>query len=161
MSAAAGEDPLPRAFVHPSTGEILGLDRDLDELAADYAELQDVKRNADAGLRKLDAELRTRLGNRRIAVGEGWEVRARRSRVWDGEELEGVLRDLYDRGRLHAADTAGITRREIKVSGTAALALADRLGDGDGAEIRRCATWRDGRVEVAPAAQLTSEEQTA
>ena len=87
-------DPLPRAFVHPATGEILGLDRELDELAADYDELQHVKRRADDAIKKLDAELKQRLGDRRTLTGQGWEVRAKRHRVWDGDQVEGVLRDL-------------------------------------------------------------------
>jgi hypothetical protein len=153
----ADGDPLPRAYAHPITGEIVGLDRDLDDLAADFAELNDLKRNAEAALRKLDVELHTRLGDRRRVSGEGWEVTASRRRVWDGDELEGVLEDLYHRGRIRATDVPNVVRREVKVSGGAALSLAERLPPADRAEITRCATWRPGRVEVAPVAYLTEE----
>ena len=144
-------DGLPaRAYVHPATGELLGLDRDTDELASDYAELQDVKRNADLALRKLDAELQSRLHGERRLIANGWEIRPSRRRVWDGDELWGVLEDLYDRGMIPAREVPDIVRREVKVSGTNALRLADRLDLAERTEINRCFSWATGRVEVTP-----------
>jgi len=121
------------APVHLGTGEILErLDEQPPETLAEALHLaQQREAEAKRWVDALAAELRNRLKLRQTkrAVFGDWEIEApvTRSRAWDADDLEGVLRRLVDDGVVRAGDVADVITREPVVAGKAALALRSRL----------------------------------
>ena len=153
---------------HPVTGELV------DKLDAQPAEkLADVLVAIRRQIKQLtemqtvvEDELRVRLtvragGENTIAIFGDYEISAPSawSRVWDADELEGVLADLRDRGVITAHDVTGIFHDERKVRSREATTLLNRLNGPAKEAVKACFTWRErpGKLEVARSVQLIPE----
>jgi hypothetical protein len=157
--------------LNPATGEVLEhLDQQPPEalteaLAEIHARQAELKRWGD----RIELELRHRLkilGNRKFAIFGDWEVEAKvdQTRVWDADELEGVLTQLREDGVIEAAEAAGVIERKATVAGRAALSLRGRLGPDAQALIDTTWKWTEKRrplrversvnlLDAAPAAE--------
>jgi hypothetical protein len=144
------------AIVHLGTGELI------DGELADYppevlAEAALLLRERQADLRRMQRELEAELGARleqreqprKVWVVGDYSVKSKNRREWDADELEGVLRDLIDRGLISARDAQGVLKHEVTVSGSAALRLLERLEGLPGhTALARCFTWRQAGLEL-------------
>jgi hypothetical protein len=151
---------------HPVTGELIEqLDAQPAEVLADALYQLRERRLAMREMESaLEGELRRRVAIRDRAVfvfGE-YEVsnKSTSRREWDGDELEGVLRELLDQGTLHAAELTEVIRHETRVSGKEAQRLLGRLTGDALKAVERCFRWRQGpaRLEVERSVQLISKE---
>jgi hypothetical protein len=101
--------------------------------------------SAGSGVALVDDELRRRLEHdgRREAVVGGYQlsVRGGRQRVWDADELEGVVRDLVSSGVLDAGEIAELISREPKVNGRLAASILDRLSGAARDVFAACFAW--------------------
>jgi hypothetical protein len=155
---------------NPRTGEALGALDTLPPaiLAETLYEIRQQVRNLKRMETALADELARRVAirERRVYVVGAFEVSAKQPMKsdWDGDELEGVLRDLLDRGVVHAGELTEVIRKTVTVSASAAQRLVDRL-DGEAREaVERCRRWIPNgraRVEVERSAELlpTTEDQ--
>jgi hypothetical protein len=153
--------------VNPETGELLEhLDQQPPEALAEvldniHARQARLKIWSDA----LEGELRRRLKiiGRNLEVFGEWEVESRptRSREWDADELEGVLRRLVDEGAVKAGEVADVIVRKPSVAGKQALALRSRLSGEAQAAVDGTFAWKEkpGPVTVAKSVQLPTGEQ--
>lgn len=152
--------------VHPATGEVLDeLASQPPEVLADaYLAVKDELARLEAIRRALRAELQQRLtirGVARMTVGD-YEVgqsHGRRS-VWDGDELEHVVRDLLDAGAITHRDIDGLIKHETKVDGRRANSLSSRLVGPHKAAVENCRTWeKDVRgFDVVASLPLVADE---
>jgi hypothetical protein len=153
--------------VNPDTGEVLEhLEQQPPEALAEAFEAvrryeSEVKRWHNA----LEAELRRRMKivGRELAVFGDWEVEAKfdNRREWDPDELEAVLEDLQEQGRIRAQEGAGVIQRTATVSGTAALALRSRLERDAQAMIDTTYTWTRKRRPLRVVRSVSLEGATA
>jgi hypothetical protein len=153
--------------VHPATGELLpALDTQPPERLAEmlFAVRELQARLKDFGV-LVEDELRGRMetrGRRLWVVGDyGLGLESRNESVWDGEELEGVLRDLVDQGVVTAGELTGLIRHETVVSRTEANRLTGRLSGAAKAAVEACRTWKRvsrGRVKVEKQMPLITKE---
>jgi hypothetical protein len=127
-------------------------------LAAALDAIRQQQTSLKAAASDIEAELRRRLDarERTTVTFDDWEVAvdAGNESIWDGDELEGVLRALVDDGVVNAAELTGIIRREPKVSRTDANRLVGRLSGPAKAAVERCRTWQPkgpGKVRVTQA----------
>jgi hypothetical protein len=138
---------------HPRTGELIDpRDAPTETLAEALLLLRDRARDLRRMTGLLDAELRDRMAEQhpgRIWVIGDYELRRRNEAAWDADELEGVVRELLDRGELHQHDVTGIFKHEITISRSAAGRLLDRLHGPAHDAVDACRTWRVRGVEVA------------
>jgi hypothetical protein len=157
--------------VHPGTGELFdSLDTQPPEVLAEtLLALQERQAELKLMVSAVEAELRERIdartgGLNRIAVFGKYEVEDKPvfSRTWDGEELEGVLRDLIDQGVIHAGEVADVICHKTEVSGTAAMRLLHRLGGQALTDVQGCFTWtkKAGHVKVVPSVALPAPEES-
>lgn len=71
------------------------------------------------------------------------------SRVWDPEELEGILEYLIEEGRISERDAEPVIKSFAKVDGKEAVKLLGRLEGEALVELRRCFRWEQkGRAKV-------------
>lgn len=156
--------------VHPVTGEVIEQLRQQPPEA--LAEVLLALREHAAEVKRMDklvdAELRRRLEivGRRITIYGDYEVQVDRSwrRVWDADELEGTLRDLVDRGAVHAGEVTEVIRHETVVNGNEARRLLTRLSGDSLAELERCFRWHasdTSKLVVARSVQLPTAEEMA
>jgi len=147
--------------VDPMTGEVYDSPTELpsDRLAELAFRLRQAEAERKLWRSAVEDELRRRLehdGRREAVVGDyQLEVRAGRSRRWDGEELESAVRDLVDAGVVQAGEVTELIRREIKVNGRVAAALLDRLTGASRDVIAACFSWEQARtptLSIEPAA---------
>jgi hypothetical protein len=143
---------------HPRTGELIDpRDAPTETLAEALLLLRDRARDLRRMTTLLDGELRERMAEQhpgRIWCIGDYELRRRNEAVWDAEELEGVVRDLLDRGELMQHDVTGIFRHEITISRSAAGRLLDRLHGPARDAVQACRTWRVRGVDVARSVPL-------
>jgi hypothetical protein len=149
-----------------TTGEVLEqLDQQPPELLAKaLAAVDERLAEAQRWREALAGELRRRLKLRqtKFATFGDFEVEAatKRSRKWDADGLEAVLRQLEADGVIRAGDWTGLITREPTVSGKTALELRGRL-DGDAlAAVDETWTWTEkaGPLTVTRSVQLIPEE---
>ena len=151
---------------HPVTGELIEqLDAQPGAVLADALFQLRERRLAMRQMESaLEAELRRRVAirDRAVFVFGDYEVSAKSSarREWDGDELEGVLRDLLDAGTLHAGELTEVIHHETSVSGKEAAKLLGRLTGDALKAVERCFRWRQGpaRVEVERSVELIPRE---
>lgn len=161
FDAALAKRDDPAEVLDPRTGEVV----DFYEAAHPYLVdvllvLRDYEQKIKGWRQVVEDELVRRHGDRRSAQVVGsHEVDVDRgySRVWDADELEGVLNDLWERGVELPGHAVEILSRETKVDGRKAQALLNRV-DGDTlVELRRCFKWEQrgrAKVRVTPVAEL-------
>lgn len=146
--------------IHPATGEVLTETALYDsDVLAEAALLM---RERERELYKMRHVLEDELGARHEARGKrGWwpvgnfEVKPKWSAEWDADELEGVVRDLIDRGVIDQRDVQGVFKRVVTVSRSAAGRFLDRLeGTPAHAEVKQCRTWRRAGLEVVRSVPL-------
>jgi hypothetical protein len=152
---------------HPVTGELIeSLEAAPPAMLADaLLALRERQQQLRAMERQIEDELRRRLAGRerRVIVFGDFEVEARPAsrRQWDGDELEGALRELLDRGAVDARDLTDVIRHETVVSGKEALRLMGRL-QGDALRlVEACFEWVQAgplKVTVARSVQLRPPE---
>jgi hypothetical protein len=144
--------------VDPRTGEIIDLTLAPNRLAGFTHDLEQHKRLVVDTLKIVEDELRRQMGDRTLWPVGDWEItlEAANESVWDAEELEGVLRDLVDRGEVNAGSLTGIIRHETVVSRTEAGRLVKQLTGPARMAVERCRTWqrKRGRLRVVPSAGL-------
>lgn len=162
--------------IHPLTGEVLEhLDTQPPETLAEALTVIHARQTQykDAAAALEDA-LRRRLiirGRDQCTFGR-YEVTFERGNesVWDGDELEGALRNLIDQGVLDARECVGVITHDPVVHRSEANRLIGRLSGSARASIDRCRTWRAkgrGRIVVVasvalpePSSQATQLEKT-
>ena len=117
---------------------------------------------ADGALRAIDNELRHRMGDRTIWPVGTYEVgiEGANESVWDGDELEAVLRDLVETGEVRAGDVTEVIRHETTVSRRDAGRLAKQLTGRARDAVEACRTWRHkpGRIVVKRSVALPTGE---
>lgn len=142
--------------VHLGTGEIMD---DLSRYDADtLAEALDLLRARKGELEQMrkvvEAELSQRLKDKALPRGRVWVtgdfgLRFKNRSEWDGEELEGVLRDLLDDGQLSSRDVLDLIEHQPpKVKGANVDRLLKRLVDPAHAAIERCRRWTPAGLAV-------------
>jgi hypothetical protein len=153
---------------HPATGEALGTVAELESVPVER--LADALLALDeqaAQLRRwrklLDAELAKTLdmrGRDKLAIGD-YELhrKTRNESVWDGDELETVLRRLVDEGVVDARELVGVITHETVVSKSKAGRLVDQLAARERRDVEACRTWKRSvsGVEVVRATPLLPE----
>lgn len=155
----AQDDASSRAVVHLGTGEVI-VDLTAQEPET-LAEALLLLRERAAELRRMgqlvEAELKERMADRRPGaawpVGE-FELKRVNEAEWDAAELEGVLRDLLERGELTVRDIEGVFRQKVEVSRSTMNRLLDRLSGPAHEAVKRCRTWRARGVRVDRAISL-------
>lgn len=155
-------DQHPVVAVNPDTGEVLEhLEQQPPEVLAEY--LDAVNRH-QARLKDwnsaLQGELRRRLKLRRtrLIVFGDWEVELTRSRSrdWDADGLEPVLKQLVDEGVVRAGDVTDVITRTPAVSPARARDLLARLDGEAQTAVEACFTWHEkaGGLTVTRSQQL-------
>jgi len=149
--------------VDPRTGEVIDLTLNPDRLAGITYELDHHRRQVVDALKLIEDELRRQMGERTLWPVGDYEITlegANRSE-WDAEELEGVLRDLIDRGEINAGAVTEVIRHETVVSAREAGRLVKQLTGPARVAVERCRTWQRqrGRLKVRDASE-SSEETT-
>ena len=149
--------PLPVA--HPATGEVLDVHGATgDQLAEWHQQMRMLKAAADETLKDIDAELRQRMGERTLWPAGEWEisVEGANKSVWDGDELEPVLRELVETGVVQAGDVTEVIRHETTVSAREAGRLVKQLTGRARDAVEACRTWerQRGRLVVKRSVQL-------
>lgn len=142
--------------VHPSTGEVVSL---ADAATTDVADLLFTLRTHKKELgewekaAKLELAARLEAEGRRSAQVGSWlvESKAGRSRVWDADDTEAVLNDLVTDGVVSAQECTGIVTTEVKVNGTAARNLLDKLHGDARRALEACFVWAQGAPSVTVA----------
>jgi hypothetical protein len=156
------------AVVHPVTGEVIGQLRQQPPavLAEVLFELREHAAEVKRMSKLVDDELRRRLETvgRKITIYGDYEVQVDRQwrRVWDADELESTLRDLVDRGAVHAGELTEVIRHETVVNGTEARRLLSRLSGDALHDLERCFRWHASdasRLIVARSVQLPTAEE--
>jgi len=134
-------------IVHPDTGEVVEA---LESAATDRLcdlklALEDREREMRQMRSAIEFELRSRLERegRRLAVVGDYEISvdSARTRVWDADDLEVVLRDLVGRGMLQASEVSGLISREVKVDGRKAQRLLGALIGEARDAVAGCFRW--------------------
>ena len=139
--------------VRPSTGEVIDVNNAAtDQLAAARLELE-AREKAFKQMRAIvDGELRRRMNaaERRMVVAGDYEVRVvdSRTRDWDGDDLEAVLRLLLEQGRLGPQEVLGIISHPAAVNGTKARELLLRTSGNVRAQLEACFDWKTGRERI-------------
>jgi hypothetical protein len=115
--------------------------------------------------RELKAALQDRLDMRgvaRMTTGEYevGETRGWRS-VWDGEQLEHVVRDLLAAGAVTPRDVQGLLHHETKVNGHQANALSRRLVGANKSAVEDCRAREQERRSFDVVASLPLVEAGA
>ena len=154
---------------HPVTGELLdNLDSQPPAVLAEALfELRARKARMRTSERALEAELRRRveLRERAVHIVGDYEISAKPEsrREWDADELEGVLRELLDRGVVHAGELTEVIRHETFVSASEALRLLNRLSGDARTAVERCYRWqkKPGRLIVERSVDLLPREASA
>ena len=155
----SGQELLPPLVVHPATAEVLDTtNAGGDQLAQWHDQLAAIKRAADVALKDVDAELRQRMGDRKLWAAGEYEVSvtgANKSE-WDGEELEAVLRDLVAHSVVQAGDVTDVIRHETSVSAREADRLSKQLTGAAHTAVEACRTWvrQPGRIVVKQSVAL-------
>jgi hypothetical protein len=153
--------------VHPATGEILDplaiqSPEKLAEMLISVRELQDkLKRFGAVVEDELRGRMETRGRNAWIIGDYGLEIEVRNETVWDGDELEGVLRELVDEGVVNAGELTEVIRHKTEVSRTEANRLVGRLASPARDAVERCRRWERvsrGRVKVVRQVPLIQEK---
>jgi hypothetical protein len=161
-------DPTDIAVAHPFTGELFGaLDSEPPASLADVLlALRERKSQLGKMQTAVETEIRRRLAmrERTVAVWGDFEVEAKPAmeRVWDADELEATLRDLYDRGAIDARDTTEVIRKEPVVQRREAQQLLGRLSGDALRAVERCFRWvpkGPARVTVTRSVQLLPPEE--
>jgi hypothetical protein len=161
-----GQEVVAAPVVHPATGEVLDIpDSGGDQLAQWHHQLVTLKRAADQALREVDGELRRRMGERTLWVAGAYEVAVEGANesVWDGDELETVLRELVEAGTVQAGAVTEVIRHETTVSRSEAGRLAKQLTGRARDAVEACRTWkrRPGRIVVKRSVALPEGKDTA
>jgi hypothetical protein len=161
-----GSTELVAVSVH---GERVGTPDELEQLPAErlaevMLELDEASKRMRATRKLLDAELARRLdvrGRDKLHIGE-YELhrKSRNESVWDGDELESVLRRLVDEGVVDARELVGVIAHETTVSKREASRLAERLAARERRLVEQCRTWKRSvsGVEVVRAIPLLPEQ---
>jgi hypothetical protein len=145
-----------RPFADPRTGEVISLDDADDETIAETVAAIDTTLATLRDMRALGStELRNRIARRVLQPGP-WEVTVEsgRTREWDPEALEAVMRELLDAGTFQPSEVTELFRREVKVNGGLAARLLGRLEGAAERAMTACFSWKHGnpRVRVTPKA---------
>jgi len=120
------------SVINPSTGELVDLHQAPVEYVAEvYLQVREQQTRLEDMRRQLKAELQDRLEIRGVAkmvagdyeIGESHGTRS----VWDGQQLEAVVRDLLDQGVVELRDVVGLIRHDTVVNGNVANSLSRRL----------------------------------
>lgn len=154
--------------LHPTSGEVLGKRAELaslppETLADALLALDEQAKRLRETRKLLDGELSRRLdirGRDKLAFGAFELHRTKRSeRVWDGDELELVLRRLIDEGVVAAHEVIDVITHETTVSKAAAARLLDRLATRERRAVEACFHWKStsGRIEVVRSIPLLPE----
>jgi hypothetical protein len=159
--------PKGAALIHPGTGEVL---TDVATVSTEVlAEAALLLREHEREMRDMRHAMETELGERyeqrRRRGGAdhptGWwpvgdyEVKPKWSAEWDADELDGVVRDLIDRGVVEPRAAAGVFKRTITVSRSVAARFLNHLeGTPAYAEVKQCRTWRRAGLEVVRSVPL-------
>jgi hypothetical protein len=142
MTTSPSETPL----ANPATGEVIDVaeydDLGLLTLRAEMARLA-------VGAREVIAAIETDLMVRMDVRGQSYEragsfevrLRSGRSRVWDPDDTEAVVRDLVGQHVIEAADVTELIKRDVKVDGRVAQTLLGRLSGEPRLELERCYKW--------------------
>lgn len=139
--------------VDPRSGEVIDLPNAPHEsLVEALLILQDHERRAKDWRTAVEDELVRRHGDRRapqVVGGHEVDVDRGMSRVWDPEELEGILEYLIEEGRISERDAEPVIKSFAKVDGKEAVKLLGRLEGEALVELRRCFRWEQkGRAKV-------------
>lgn len=153
-------------IIDSGTGEVLSLDdlgRYEPELIAEALLLvREHKTEVERVRKALDEEL-TRRAAEHCAYGKVWfvgdfELTVDNARVWDVDELEGVLGELVEDGVISASTAGDVVTRVPKVNGTNAARLLKRLSGEALAAVRACHTWKAKGLTVARSQPLLPED---
>jgi len=145
----------------PVTGEVFTGPGDIpsDRLAELAYRLRQAETERRLWRRAVEEELRARLeadGRREAVVGDyHLAVTSGKRREWDADELEGAVQGLIDAGVLQAGEVAELLTREVKVNGTLARQLLERLTGASHDVLASCFTWvqRGPKVTIEPVAE--------
>lgn len=139
--------------VDPRSGEVVDLANaphpDLVDVFLELAKREKAFKDWRAA---VEDELVRRHGDRRapqVVGGHEVDVDRGMSRVWDPEELEGILEYLIEEGRISERDAEPVIKSFAKVDGKEAVKLLGRLEGEALVELRRCFRWEQkGRAKV-------------